>query len=94
VRKRVGWERVSLVTSSLGLVLETSWSGDTPDNDALVAALTVTDLWVPNRSSIRGDLGIFADQFAEQVVASETRPGDAVMIAGRGRRVVASAGVR
>jgi hypothetical protein len=35
------------VTFSLGLVLETSWSEDTPDNDALVVAWTVTDsvLW-------------------------------------------------
>jgi hypothetical protein len=55
----------------------------------------VASVWVPNRSSIRGDLGIFADQFTEQVVASEAKTGgDAVMIDGRGRRVVASAGAR
>jgi hypothetical protein len=48
--------------------------------------------WVPNRSSTCGDLGIFVDQSAEPVVASEATAGDdAAMTAGRGGQVVASA---
>lgn len=32
-------------------------------------------LWVPNRSSTSGDLGIFVDQSAEPIVASEAKVG-------------------
>jgi hypothetical protein len=49
-------------------------------------------LWVPNEPSIRGDLGIFVDQSGEPVVAEARPGGDAAMIAGRGGRVVVSAG--
>ena len=31
------------------------------------------DMWVPNRSSVRGDLGKFVDQSTEPVVASEAK---------------------
>ncbi len=33
------------------------------------------DLWVPNRSSMSCDLGIFVDQSAESVAASEAKVG-------------------
>ena len=32
-------------------------------------------LWMPNRSSTGGDLGIFADQSVKPVVASEAKAG-------------------
>lgn len=51
-----------------------------------------TQLWVPNSSSMSGDLGIFVDR-SELVVASEAKTGgDAAMITGRGGQVAASAG--
>ena len=63
----------------------TPWGERTPHvspgsaiTDGRIACATMvagSTLWVPNRSSTSGDLGIFVDQPAEPVAASEAKAG-------------------
>jgi len=46
-----------------------------PRSSTIRAAPPAKTLWVANRSSIRGDLGIFVDQSVKPVVASEAVAG-------------------